>query len=146
MHRSACSQLWRMERRSFSSFSAESPGQPIQMPPFFCSSGSIAVASPPELRSVTQPRSVFRSVSGRRLETTIRRFSMCNCGSTTFAVLEEFDLPQTLLGCRFALVWAAQVFALLGKHFVSCFHFFDHARTPIFGKPTIKSMNETLYD
>src|ERR1700731_2368543 len=129
MHRSACSQLWRMERRSFSSFSAESPGQPIQMPPFFCSSGSIAVANPPELRSVTQPCSVFRNVSGRRLETTIRRFSMCNRGST-FAVLEEFDLPQTLLGCRFTLVWAAQVLALLGQHFVSGFHFFNHARTP----------------
>src|SRR5258706_10161642 len=149
MHRSVCSQFWRMDRRSFSSFSslsAPSPGQPIQMPPFFCNRGFMAVASPPELRSVAQPRSVFRNVRGRRFETTIKRLRMCSRAST-LAVLEELDLSETLLRLCLRLVLPTQVFfALLGHHFVAAFHFYYHVRTPIpiFSKAATKSMDESL--
>jgi hypothetical protein len=47
-----------------SSFSAAWPDEPIQIPPLLLSSGSIALTSPPELRSVAQPPFAFRRLSG----------------------------------------------------------------------------------
>ena len=66
----------------------------------FPSSGFIALARPPELRTVRQPSFVFCSVSGRRFETTISRaFALgfiprklgtaCKLIWSTFSVLVE---------------------------------------------------------
>ena len=41
-------------------------------------------------------------------------------------MLEEFDLAQTLLRRRFALVWPAQVFTFFGHYFVTGLRFLDH--------------------
>ena len=41
-------------------------------------------------------------------------------------VFEEFDLAEALLGLFLRFVRAAEVFPLLGKHFVTALHFFDH--------------------
>src|SRR4249919_2310555 len=46
------------------------PADPV--PPSFRSKGFIALARPPELRSVVQPFSDLRKVMGRRFDTTIR--------------------------------------------------------------------------
>lgn len=62
-------------------------------------------------------------------------------------MLEELDLSETLLSLCLGLVWLAQVFfALLGHHFVSALHFYDHIRTPghIFSQAVTKSMDESL--
>ena len=47
------------------------PTDPV--PAVLRSRGFIALARPPELRSVSQPCSVFRKVSGSRFETTMSR-------------------------------------------------------------------------
>jgi hypothetical protein len=62
-----------MLRRDSRSSSLLLPAQPIQSPPSFRNKGFMALARPPELRSVIQPFSVFRNVSGSRFDTTIRR-------------------------------------------------------------------------
>jgi hypothetical protein len=43
-----------------------------------------------------------------------------------FVVLEKLHLPEALLGFRLVLVWPAEVFPLLGQHFVAALRFFDH--------------------
>jgi hypothetical protein len=48
-----------------------------------------------------------------------------------FVVLEIFHLPQTFFRFGLGLVWSAQVFALLGKHFVAFFNFLDHGFLPL---------------
>jgi hypothetical protein len=69
------------------------------------------------------------------------------CGhELALAVLEEFHVPQTLLGFCLTLVWSAQVLPLLRHHFVAAFHLFDHIRVlvSIFSEAATKSMDESL--
>jgi hypothetical protein len=64
----------------------------------------------------------------------------------SLAVLEEFDLAQALFGFGFALVGAAEILALFGKHFVAFFHFLDHFLTSdfILGDSGLCAMPELL--
>src|SRR5258708_1162234 len=71
-HCSVRAQSWRIVFRSSPPFSSVSPDHPIQIPPVFRSMGAMALASPPELRSVVQWPFAFRNVSGKRLETHTR--------------------------------------------------------------------------
>ena len=41
-------------------------------------------------------------------------------------MLEEFNLPQTFLCCRLALIGPSQVFTFLGQNFVAALDLFDH--------------------
>ena len=65
----------------------------------------------------------------------------------SLAVFEEFHLAQALFGFGLALVGAAEILALFGKHFVAFFHFFDHfaPRIPILSSRAVCAMHGLLY-
>src|SRR5207249_6079254 len=83
-HCSVRAQSWRMIFRSSPPLSPASPDHPIQIPPVFRSTGAMALASPPELRSVVQWPPAFRKVSGRRLETTTSLLVIIQVGTPGF--------------------------------------------------------------
>jgi len=69
-----------------------------------------------------------------------------NPRALAFVVLEIFNLFQALFRFRLGFVGPAEIFPLLGQHFVTFFYFFDHD-SPLYSilrDPAQESMKEGL--